>query len=39
MELTNQEIHQTLTSFKQGKTLKGIVVPLASINQLNKTLR
>lgn len=39
MEITNQEVHQAITSRKQTIKLKGVVVPLASINPVNKLLR
>lgn len=39
MEVTNQEIHQTITTFKEVKQIKGVVVPLLELNKLNKALR
>ncbi len=39
MEITNQEAHESIISFKQIKKVKGIIVPHAELNQVNKLLR
>jgi hypothetical protein len=39
MEITNQEVHQAIISHKQIIKLKGVIVPLANINTVNKLLR
>lgn len=39
MEITNQEAHESIVSYKQIKKVKGIIVPHAELNQVNKLLR
>lgn len=39
MEITNQEVREAITNHKQTIQLKGVVVTLAKINQVNKLLR
>ena len=39
MELTNEDVHETITAYRHKHTYKGVAVKMAEINQVNKILR